>query len=72
MHKVGIYRRVRQAYYNQDKSIREVSRIYGLHRDTVRKMLRYSVPPGYQRSKPRTSPKLDPFIGTIDAYLRDD
>ena len=30
-------------------SIREASRVFGLHRDTVRKMLAYSVPPGYRR-----------------------
>ncbi len=72
MYKVGLYRQVRQAYYIQDKSIREVSRVYNLHRDTVRKMLRYSVPPGYQRSRPRTKPKLDPFTDIIDVYLKED
>ena len=25
---------------------------FGLHRDTVRKMLQYSVPPGYRRQSP--------------------
>ena len=33
-------------------SIREASREFGLHRDTVRKMLAYSVPPGYRRQTP--------------------
>ena len=28
-------------------SIREAARTFGLHRDTMRKMLTYSVPPGY-------------------------
>ena len=28
-------------------SLREAARTFGLHRDTVRKMLAYSVPPGY-------------------------
>ena len=72
MYKVGLYRQVRQAYYIQDESIREISRVYNIHRDTVRKMLRYSVPPGYQRSKPRIKPKLDPYIDIIDVYLKDD
>ena len=36
-------------------SIREVSREFGLHRDTVRKMLAYSVPPGYRRQTPPKS-----------------
>ena len=33
-------------------SVREAAREFGLHRDTVRKMLKYSIPPGYRRSKP--------------------
>ena len=44
----------------------------GLHRDTVRKMLAYSVPPGYRRQTTRRRPKLEPFIGIIDRILDDD
>ena len=33
-------------------NIREGARTFGLHRDTVRKMLAYSVPPGYRRQTP--------------------
>lgn len=72
MYPVGLYRQVRQAYYVQNKSIRGISRTHGLHRDTIRKMLLYSIPPGYQRSKPIRKPKLDPFTGIIDSYLKDD
>ena len=32
-------------------SIREAARVFDLHRETVSKMLRYSVPPGYRRSE---------------------
>ena len=53
-------------------SIREASRVFGLHRDTVRKMLAYSVPPGYQRQTPPRKPKLEPFTGVIDRILEDD
>jgi transposase len=35
-------------------------------------MLQFSVPPGYRRSKPPVKPKLDPFIGLIDAILTED
>jgi transposase len=35
-------------------------------------MLRYSAPPGYQRSHPRSRPKLDPFTGIIDEILESD
>ena len=37
-------------------SVREASRVFGLHRDTVRKMLAYSVPPGYRREGPPRRP----------------
>ena len=39
---------------------------------TVKKMLRYSAPPGYRRTKPVRRPKLDGFTGIIDAVLEAD
>ena len=53
-------------------SVREASRVFGLHRDTVRKMLAYSAPPGYRRQDPPRRPKLEPFTGVIDAILEAD
>src|SRR3712207_3063207 len=35
-------------------------------------MLRFSVPPGYRRSKPPVRPKLDGFTGVIDRILEED
>ena len=35
-------------------------------------MMKFSVPPGYLRSKPPVRPKLDPFIPIIDKILADD
>ena len=52
--------------------MREAARTFGLHRDTVRKMLAYSVPPGYRRQIPPRRPKLEPFTGVIDRILEDD
>ena len=72
MYQVGLYRQVRQAHALKNMSIREISRVFGLHRDTIRKMLRYSVPPGYQRNTPPRKPKLSPFIGIMDSCLKDD
>ena len=46
--------------------------MFGLHRDTVRKMLVFSVPPGYLRQSPPKRPKLEPFTGVIDRILEDD
>lgn len=70
MYTVGSYRRIRFDYERNGLSQRELSRKYGFHRDTIRKMLEFSVPPGYQRKIPPARPKLDPFVGVIDAILR--
>ena len=64
-----LYARVRRACMVEGMSTREAARVYGLHRDTVRKMLKHAVPPGYRRrSRPRR-PKLDPYRGVIDRIL---
>ena len=49
MYLMEIYCRVRRGVHFESMSIRETARVFGLHRDKVRKMLRYSVPPGYRR-----------------------
>ena len=41
-------------------------------RRTVKKMLSYSAPPGYRRTKPVRRPKLDGFTGIVDAILEAD
>ena len=46
--------------------------MFGLQRDTVRKMLAYSALPGYRRQDPPHRPKLEPFTGVIDAILEAD
>ncbi|HRP77823.1 MAG TPA: IS21 family transposase, partial [Aquamicrobium sp.] len=53
-------------------SQREASRHFGISRDTVRKMMAYSVPPGYRRQAPVRRPKLDAFIPIIDQWLEAD
>ena len=72
MYKVEMYLRVRRACMIDGMSIREASREFSLHRDTVRKMLAYSVPPGYRRRKPPRRPKIGPYTGVIDRILDDD
>jgi transposase len=62
MYRVELYGRVRRACHVEGMSVREAARVFGLDRKTVRKMLVYSAPPGYQRSKPPRRPKLDPFM----------
>ena len=72
MYQVEMYSRVRRMVQVEGMSIREAARVFGLHRETVRKMLRYSVPPGYRRQWPPQRPKLDPYKGTIDQILEGD
>ena len=72
MYPVSTYRRVRIDYERNGLSQRELSRKYGLHRYTIRKMLEFSIPPGYQRKNPPNKPKLAPFIGVIDVILESD
>lgn len=67
-----IYGRVRRAVRVEGRSQRAVAREFGLSRETVRKMLQYAVPPGYQRQQPIKRPKLGPWLGVIDAILNDD
>src|SRR6266849_3959057 len=72
MYTVELYARVRRAVQVEGKSERQVAREYGLARETVRKMLQYSIPPGYRRQQPAKRPKLDPWVGVIDAILKED
>ena len=72
MFEVEIYGRVRRAVRVEGKSQRAVAREFGLSRETVRKMLQFAVPPGYQRQQPIRRPKLGPWRGVIDAILEDD
>ena len=72
MYRVEVYLRVRRAVMVEGMSIREAAREFGLHRDTVRKMLAYSVPPGYRRQISPRRPKLEPYTGVIDQILEKD
>ncbi len=67
-----LYGRVRRAVLVEGRSQRAVALEFGVSRDSVRKMLRYSIPPGYQRQQPVRRPRLGPWIGVIDAILEDD
>ena len=72
MKRVELYGRVRHAVRIEGLSHREAARRFGIDPRTVAKMMMFSVPPGYRRSKPPARPKLDPFIGIIDRILEED
>jgi transposase len=44
----------------------------GISRQTARKMLKYILPPGYQRQRTIRQPKLGPCIGAIDQIVKQD
>ena len=69
---MDIYLRVRRACHVEGMSQRGAARLFGISRETVKKMLLHSEPPGYQRSEPPRRPKLDPFTDIIDRILEDD
>jgi hypothetical protein len=67
-----IYGRVRRAVLVEGQSRRSVAREFGVSRKTIQKMLTYSVPTDYQRQLPIRRPKLGPWLGVIDAILKED
>ena len=66
-----LYLKVRLAC-RDGMSAREAARHFGISRESVKKMLSFSVPPGYRRTAPIKRPKLDEFTEVIDQWLRDD
>jgi len=69
MFAVEVYAAVRRFVFIEGNSRREAARIFGLNRETVAKMCRFSLPPGYVRTKPVEKPKLGPLLPVIDAIL---
>jgi transposase len=72
MKSVDLYAQVRFAVQIEGISRRAAARRFGIDPRTVAKMLSFSVPPGYRRSRPPTRPKLDRFTGIIDTLLAAD
>jgi transposase len=72
MKTVELYARVRHAVQIEGISRRAAAERFGINARTVSKMLKFSVPPGYVRRKSPLRPKLEEFIGVIDAILAAD
>ncbi|MFQ5563377.1 MAG: IS21 family transposase [Parvularculaceae bacterium] len=72
MYGMRLYEQIRVAVFLDGMSRREASAKFGVHRDTVKKALCHSVPPGYRRSNPVRRPKIGPFTGVVDAILERD
>lgn len=65
---MDLYLKVRLAC-SEGMSQREAAKHFNLSRDSVRKMLSFSAPPGYRRQTAIKRPKLDGFVGVIDGIL---
>src|SRR5205809_4387853 len=72
MKDVELYAKVRYAVRIEGLSERAAARRFGIDPRTVAKMLVFSVPPGYRRTKPPARPKLDAFIAIIERILAED
>ena len=64
--------RIRRAVMIEGLSRREAATRFGVHRNTITKMLAFPVPPGYRRSEPSASKKLGPYMAWIDRVLNAD
>lgn len=69
---VEVYAAVRRFVFLEGHSRREAARVFGLSRETIGKMCRFSLPPGYVRTKAAAKPKLGPLLPVIDAILTAD
>ena len=67
-----LYAAVRRAVMFDGLSHREAARRFGVHRNTISKMLQFSVPPGYRRRERPVSTKLGLHIAWIDGILESD
>ena len=66
---VESYAAVRRFVFVEGHSRREAVRVFGLNRETIAKMCRFSLPPGHTRKEPAAKPKLGPLLPVIDAIL---
>ena len=62
MFTVELYARIRRAVMADGLSRRDAAKQFGVHRNTISKMLQVSVPPGYRRRERPVSKKLGPHM----------
>ena len=64
--------KIRRLCLVKGRTISSVARQFNLSRNTVRKYLKQSDPPRYQRTTPRQCPQLDPFKDQLIQWLEAD
>jgi len=63
---------IRRRVLVEHESKRSVCLEYGIHWDTLTKILEHPEPPGYQQAKRRAKRKIGPFVGIIEEILTRD
>ena len=64
--------KVRLEVLRGEKSKREVLREEGIHWETLKKVLKYSEPPGYRLKEARPKPKIGPYLERIAQIIEQD
>jgi transposase len=72
MFTVDLYARIRRGVMVDGLSRRESATRFDVHRNTIAKMVQFSVPLGYRRRERPVSEKLGPHVAWIDALLEAD
>jgi transposase len=63
---------IRRRVLVEGESKRSIQRRYGLHWDTLEKILGHAEPPGYRLSRPRVKRKIGPYLAIIHQIIEDD
>ena len=69
---MGKWVAIRRSVLRDGVSKRQILRQTGMHWETLKKILEYPSPPGYQRSQPPQKPKIDPYLDRIAEILEAD
>ncbi|MFI5088977.1 MAG: IS630 family transposase [Terriglobales bacterium] len=69
---IAQWTRIRRRVLRGGISQRQMALETGISRQTVRKMLKFTLPPGCRRQQPIRRPKLGPWIGVIDQIVKED
>ena len=72
MHAVEHYELIRRKHFVDGMSQRAIAEELGHSRKFVKKALQHPIPPGYQLTKSKPKPTLDPVQPLIDAWLEED
>ncbi len=63
---------IRRLIKVEKRSKRSVCRQFGIHWDTLVKILEHTEPPGYRQARSRAKRKIGPFLEIIDEILEGD